>query len=709
MAKSKTANGAAGESLLIELLTEELPPKSLARLSAAFAGAVTDALRDGAFIGAGSVSEKFATPRRLAVLIPNVRSRQLDSVVERKGPSVQAALDASGKPTPALLGFARSCGVDPEKLERRKDEKGENFLYRVKKKGEPLAAHLAGYVEQAVKRLPVAKLMRWSSHDIQFVRPVHGLIMLHGTKVVPGVVLGRKSGNKTRGHRFMSSGAIAIKRATDYAKTLRVQGKVIAGYEERKKLIVHGLDKAATNLGAGTTWRLGKEMDLVDEVNSIVESPSVHVGTFDSSYLDVPRECLIVSMQQHQKYFPLVDAHGKLQARFLFVANMQPRDPSQIVRGNERVLRARLADAKFFYDQDRKTRLAERVPRLAHVVYHNKLGSQLQRVERMQVLAAAIALKLKADPVTAERAAFLAKADLLTDMVGEFPELQGTMGRYYALHDGESTEVANAIEQHYLPRSAGGALPQGAIAISLALADKLDTLVGIFGIGLAPTGEKDPFGLRRAAVGVLRILLEQELALNIDELLELARGRFEDVSLGANVSRELLSFFFDRLRPYLRERDYAADEVDAVLSLAPTRFDQVIPRLDAIRKFRAAPEGQALAAANKRIQNILRQAGNGDPDLITPAIDGTLFREEAEKKLAARLGEVSARVQPLTAAGDFAAALRELSSLRDAVDAFFDKVMVMADDANLRAARLQLLAQIRREFREIADVSKLQG
>ncbi|OGI67097.1 MAG: glycine--tRNA ligase subunit beta, partial [Candidatus Muproteobacteria bacterium RBG_16_60_9] len=567
----------------------------------------------------------------------------------------------------------------------------------------------AGYVEQAVKRLPVAKLMRWSSHDIQFVRPVHGLIMLHGTKVVPGVVLGRKSGNKTRGHRFMSSGAIAIKRATDYAKTLRVQGKVIAGYEERKKLIVHGLDKAATNLGAGTTWRLGKEMDLVDEVNSIVESPSVHVGTFDSSYLDVPRECLIVSMQQHQKYFPLADAHGKLQARFLFVANMQPRDPSQIVRGNERVLRARLADAKFFYNQDRKTRLAERVPRLAHVVYHNKLGSQLQRVERMQVLAAAIALKLKADPVTAERAAFLAKADLLTDMVGEFPELQGTMGRYYALHDGESTEVANAIEQHYLPRSAGGALPQGAIAISLALADKLDTLVGIFGIGLAPTGEKDPFGLRRAAVGVLRILLEQELALNIDELLELARGRFEEVSLGANVSRELLSFFFDRLRPYLRERDYAADEVDAVLSLAPTRFDQVIPRLDAIRKFRAAPEGQALAAANKRIQNILRQAGNGDPDLITPAIDGTLFREEAEKKLAARLGEVSARVQPLTAAGDFAAALRELSSLRDAVDAFFDKVMVMADDANLRTARLQLLAQIRREFREIADISKLQG
>jgi glycyl-tRNA synthetase beta chain len=579
----------------------------------------------------------------------------------------------------------------------------------MKRKGEPLGAHLAGYLEQAVKRLPVAKLMRWSSRDIQFVRPVHGLIMLHGSKVVPGVVLGLKSGSKTRGHRFMSGGQITVKRATDYAKTLRVQGKVIAGYDERQALIVRGLDQAAVKFGAGATWRLGKEMELVDEVTSIVESPSVHVGVFDPSYLEVPRECLIVSMQHHLKHFALADARGKLQPRFLFVANTQPRDPSQIVRGNERVLRARLADAKFFYDQDRRTRLAERVPRLAHVVYHNKLGSQLERVERIQVLAAAIALKLKADPVTAERAAFLCKADLLTDMVGEFPELQGTMGRYYALHDGESPDVAGAIEQHYFPRSAGGELPSGPIALSLALADKLDTLVGIFGVGLAPSGEKDPFGLRRAAVGVLRILLEQALPLDIGELLERARGRFENVALGSNVGRALQEFFFDRLRSYLRDRDYAADEIEAVLTLAPTRFDQVIPRLDAIRRFRAAPEGQALAAANKRIQNILRQATDGDPDKIVPAIDGVWLREDAEKKLAAELREVSARVQPLTAAGDFAAALKALSGLRDTVDAFFDKVMVMADDEKLRMARLQLLAQIRREFREIADVSKLQG
>jgi len=370
VAKSKAVKSVRGESLLVELLTEELPPKSLKRLSSAFASALGDYLRDGGFIGPNDEAEEFATPRRLAALIPNVRARQLDSIVERKGPSVQAALDPSGKPTPALLGFARSCGVEPAKLERRKDEKGEYFLFRMKKKGEPLAAHLAGYVEQAIKRLPVAKLMRWSSRDIQFVRPVHGLVMLHGSKGVPGEVLGLKSSNRTRGHRFMSRGPITIKRATDYAKTLRAQGKVIASYDERQALIVRGLDKAASKLDA--SWRLGKEMDLVDEVTSVVESPSVHVGAFDAAFLDVPRECLIVSMQHHLKHFALANKQGKLLPRFLFVANMQPRDPSQIVHGNERVLRARLADAKFFYDQDRKTRLAERVPRLTHVVYHNK-------------------------------------------------------------------------------------------------------------------------------------------------------------------------------------------------------------------------------------------------------------------------------------------------------------------------------------------------
>lgn len=712
MAKGKSDKARGAEALLVELLTEELPPKSLARLSESFASAILDGLRAQHFLTDRSDAESFATPRRLAVRISAVLARQPDRVIERRGPSLQAALDANGKPTAALAGFARSCGVEPAKLARRRDEKGEFFVYAAKHKGEPLAQHLAAIVDGAVRKLPVAKLMRWGAREVQFVRPVHGLVMLHGAKVVPGEVLGLKSGNKTRGHRFQSKGPIAIRRAQDYEKTLRAQGSVVAAFEERRELIVRALDKAAAKAGTGATWRLGRELELVDEVTSIVESPSVHAGAFDPAFLEVPRECLIVSMQQHQKYFPLADGHGRLLPRFLFVANTQPRDPREIVRGNERVLRARLSDAKFFYDQDRKTRLAQRVPRLAHVVYHNKLGSQLERVQRLQALAAAIAGRLGADPAAAQRAAYLSKADLLTDMVGEFPELQGIMGRYYALHDGEPPEVAEAIEQHYYPRAAGAELPRGPIAVAVALADKLDTLVGIYGIGLAPTGEKDPFGLRRAAVGVLRILIEtggRGLPLDLAELLQQARRGFADVALAADVVEALRGFCYDRLRPYLRERGYAADEIEAVVALRPTRLDQLIPRLEALKQFRAAPEGQALAAANKRIQNILRQAGNGDPDSIAPALDGALFREDAEKALARELRDVAARVAPLTAAGDYGGALKELSRLRGAVDAFFDKVMVMVDDTALRNARLQLLAQIRREFREIADVSKLQG
>ena len=709
MPKSKSARAPAAEALLVELLTEELPPKSLAKLSLAFADALADHLRDAGFIGGSDEPRAFATPRRLAVLVPNVRAQQPDRVSERKGPSVQAALDAQGKPTKALIGFARACGVGPERLERRTDEKGEYFVYRAQQKGAPLAARLAGFLEEAIKRLPVARLMRWGAGEAQFVRPVHGLVMLHGSRVVPGEVLGLTSGNRTCGHRFMSKGPLVIKRARDYEKTLHTRGNVIASFEERRDVIVRALDKAAVKTGNGFTWRLGREMDLIDEVTSIVESPGVHAGSFDAAFLEVPRECLIVTMQQHQKYFPLADGSGRLQPRFLFVANTQPRDAREIVHGNERVLRARLADAKFFYDQDRRTPLAERVPRLAGVVYQQKLGTQLERVERLKKLAGDIARMLPADPAAAERAAHLCKADLLTDMVGEFPELQGVMGRYYALHDGEPPEIADAVAQHYMPRAAGGELPQGPVAMCVALADKLETLTGIFGIGQGPTGEKDPFGLRRAAIGVLRLLIEKALPLDIDELLEGARARFTHLPAGANVGRELQDFLFDRLRSYLRERGYAADEIEAVLALRPTRLDQVLPRLDAVRTFRAAPEGLALAAANKRIQNILRQAGDGDPDKITPAIDGALFQEEAEKELARRLAEVATRVRPLTAAGDFAGALKELSGLRSAVDTFFDRVLVMADDPNLRMARLQLLATIRREFREIADISRLQG
>jgi len=703
--KKKSVPMTRGESLLIELLTEELPPKSLKRLSEAFAQAVYDGLKEKYFLSERSQAQAFATPRRLAVRVTDVVAKQPDRVVERKGPAVAAGFDAAGQPTRALAGFARSCGAEIKQLQRRSDERGEYFVYQAKVRGEPLARHLSGIVDAALKQLPVAKLMRWGAGEAQFVRPVHGLTMLHGSSNVAGVVLGVKSANKTRGHRFLSKGPVTLKRADDYAKTLERQGKVIASFERRRELIVRALDKTAAKLNGRPSWRVGNDAELIDEVTSIVEAPRVYAGAFDQAFLAVPRECLIISMQQHQKYFPLADAAGRLQPRFLFVANMSPPNAVPIIHGNERVLRARLADAKFFYDQDRRTKLAERVPRLANVVYHNKLGSQLERVQRMQKVSAYIAAQLQGDVAQAERAAYLCKADLLTDMVGEFPELQGIMGRYYAEHDGEPRAVADAIEQHYFPRSAAGELPAGPIALALALADKLDALVGMFGIGLTPSGDKDPFGLRRAAIGLLRMLIERKLALDVKELIERARAAVTQAPLAPNVVQQVQDFLFDRLRAYLKDKDYAADEIEAVLALKPTRLDQIPARLDALKKFRALPEGMALAAANKRIHNILRQAGKE----ITPALDGALLKEDAEKELAARLSEIVGRVGPLVTSGDYSDALKELSALHAPVDAFFERVLVMADDANLRMARLQLLARIHHEFRQIADISRLQG
>jgi glycyl-tRNA synthetase beta chain len=693
------------DSLLVEILTEELPPKALARLMEAFSHALFEGLKDKHFLPPEAEFTPFATPRRLAVLISSVLARQADRVVERKGPAFASALDASGQPTPALLGFAKSCGVDVSKLERQAGEKGDYFVYRAKQKGEPLKNHLAAIVEAALKKLPVPKTMRWGAGEAQFVRPVHGVILLHGKKVVPGTVLGLKSGNKTRGHRFLSTGALTIRNAQDYDKVLKQQGKVIASFETRRETIASALDSAAHKAGKGVHWDLGKSADLVDEVTSIVEHPVVLAGSFDKAFLAVPKECLIISMQQHQKYFPLADARGELLSNFLFVSNMQASNPKDIIHGNERVLRARLSDARFFFDQDRKTRLEERVPRLANVVYHNKLGSQLQRVQRLQKLAGQIAGLLQADVSLAERAAMLAKADLLTDMVGEFPELQGIMGRYYARHDGEASAVAAAIEQHYFPRTAGGALPEEAVAICVALADKLDTLTGIFGIGLAPSGDKDPFGLRRAALGVVRILTEKSLGLDVLELLTLARGHFPAGVVADSVAQDLHGFMLERLKPYLRDKLFEADEIDAIVSLNPTRFDQVLPRLKALQAFRALPQAEALAAANKRIRNILKQAGGAPPATVDPA----LLREPAEQQLAKEVDALRAKVQPLFGAGDYAAALKALASLRPAVDGFFDKVMVMAEDMALRHNRLALLANLSNLFLGAADISKLQG
>ncbi len=715
MSKNKTIKTSMRNSLLVELLTEELPPKSLKRLADFFARDVFDVLKVKGFLLEESEFSSFATPRRIAVRISNVLSKQCDKQTERKGPSVQAALDDSGRPTQALIGFARSCGVAIDKLERHivdKDkfgkslsDKSEHFVYRFQQKGESLSKHLADIVQAALSRLPVSKSMRWGSGDAQFVRPVHGIVMLHGKKVVPGMVLSIKSGNKTYGHRFLSKGVLSIPQAKDYEKILKQKGKVLASFDVRRETILSGLEVGAKKLASETQWNLGKSQELIDEVTSLVEYPAVLTGSFDPNFLGVPKECLIISMQQHQKYFPLSDKNGKLLPHFLFVSNMPVAKPDEIIHGNERVLRARLSDAKFFYDQDRKTRLADRLPRLANVVYHNKLGSQLERVRRLEKLSGKIAQLLKTDMALAERAAQLSKADLLTEMVGEFPELQGIMGRYYARHDHESSEVAEAVEQHYFPRTAGGDLPKHPIAVCVALADKLDTLVGIYGIGLVPTGEKDPFGLRRAALGVARIAVEKSLPLDVVDLLSRTRSQFPNGVITDSAVQDLHAFILERLKSYLKEKGFEPDEIDAVVSLNPTRLDQVLPRMKALKEFRALPQAQALAAANKRIRNILRQAGGTS----AATLNASLLTEAAERKLSEEVRVLEGQVAPLFKSGNYTEALKRLAGLRPAVDEFFDKVMVMAEDVNVRNNRLALLDRLSNLFLNVADISRLQS
>src|SRR4051812_39083418 len=538
-------------TLLVELLTEELPPKSLRALSEAFAEHVLQSLAK-AQLAVGSDLAVFATPRRLAFSIGSVAASAAGREAEVTGPSAKA-------PAAAIEGFARKHGVSPSQLEKRTTPKGEVVVARVQIKGAVLDEMLAPAVEEALKALPIPKVMRWGAGEAQFVRPVHGLVMLHGERVVPGNVLGLTSGRRTAGHRFLGRKAIDIKQADGYAQQLAADGKVIAGFAERRAQIEGQLKDAAVREAAS----LGGYADLLDEVTALVEYPRVYAGGFDAGFLEVPQECLILTMRQNQKYFPLFDEQGRLRPRFLIVSNMETKDPKHIIAGNERVVRPRLEDARFFYNQDRKARLETRVPALAKVVYHGKLGSQLERVQRVQILAGEIARRLKADAVLAERAAWLAKADLLTGMVGEFPELQGVMGRYYALHDGEPREVADAIEQHYRPRFAGDELPETPIAAAVALADKLDALAGLFSIGQAPTGERDPFGLRRAALGVIRILVEGKLPL---PLFDLVSAAFAAGKPGTrNASTDLEMFIFDRARGYFKDRGYSTNEVEAVL------------------------------------------------------------------------------------------------------------------------------------------------
>jgi glycyl-tRNA synthetase beta chain len=682
-------------SLLVELLTEELPPKALRALGYAFAETLVTDLREDGFAPPDGAFTVYASPRRLGVLVRDVEPKAPDRAVLVKGPSVKAGLSADGTPSQALIGFAKKRGIPIERLEREHDGKQEIFVHRDLALGGSLEATLFVKVEAALKSLPIPKTMRWGALDEEFVRPARGLVMIYGNRVVPGNVLGLESGRRTRGHRFLGKGELSLARADDYERVLEHDGRVIANFELRGRAIRERLEAAA----GGAT--IAADDALFDEVTALVEWPAVYEGHFEKAFLEVPQECLMLTMRQNQKYFPLVDGQGRLLSRFLLVSNMQVPHPHHIVHGNERVLRARLADAKFFYDQDRRRPLAARVEGLAAVVYHNKLGSQLARVERIERLAGLIARKLGADEARATRAARLAKADLLTGMVGEFPELQGVMGQHYARHDGEPEEVARAIEAHYRPRFAGDALPEDRIGDSVALADKLDALAGIWSVGGAPTGDKDPFALRRAALGLSRILVEHRLPLDVRELLQDAVAGLATGGTGT-LTAELHAFVLDRLRSYLREQDYAPDEIESVLAETPGRLDLVLSRIEAVRGFRALPEAESLAAANKRVRNILRKAEfeAGEPD-------AKRCTETAEKELVAALAEVTGEVRSRAAAGDYTGSLRALAKVRGQVDRFFDQVLVNAEDPATRTNRLRLLAKLEGALNQVADISKL--
>jgi glycyl-tRNA synthetase beta chain len=701
------------ENLLLELFVEELPPKALKKLGDAFAGVLFDQLQGLGLAAAGSVLTAYASPRRLAAHITGVAAQAADKAVSQKLMPVSVGLDASGNATPALLKRLSALGADASavpQLKRAMDGKAETLFYDSMVKGATLAEGLQKALLEAIAKLPIPKVMSyqlerdcelpgWSS--VSFVRPAHGLVALHGSTVVPLQALGLTSGNSTQGHRFEAAvSPVVIQHADQYAETLQKDGAVIASFAERRAEIVRQLAAAAAKIGGGVNPI--EDEALLDEVTALVERPKVLVCSFEKEFLAVPQECLILTMKANQKYFPLLDAAGKLTHQFLVVSNINPADASAVIGGNERVVRPRLADAKFFFDQDRKKTLASRVAGLDKVVYHNKLGSQGERVTRVRATAKAIGQQLGGAELAAQadQAAQLAKTDLVTDMVGEFPELQGIMGRYYALNDGLAPEVADAIEDHYKPRFAGDELPRSQVGLAVALADKLETLVGMFGIGNLPTGDKDPFALRRHALGVVRMLADKALPLNLDALVQDASRVFGDKITDA--SPALLDFIYERLAGSLREQGYSAQEVDAVLALRPQQLGDVSRRLAAVRAFAALPEAPALAAANKRIANILKKAPEVDAH-----VSALLLKEPAEMALHSAMSLVLPEAHKQFEAGDYTASLQTLAALRAPVDAFFDGVMVNAEEIDLRLNRQGLLKTLHVAMNRVADLSKL--
>jgi glycyl-tRNA synthetase beta chain len=694
-------------NLLVELFVEELPPKALKKLGESFAATLASSLTSRGLAGDPAAVTAYASPRRLAVHLTNVAARAADKQVQQKLMPVTVALDANGQPTPALLKKLAALGADVSvvpTLKRQPDGKTEALFLDSVVPGATLAEGLQAALEAALAALPIPKVMSYQLADgwtsVNFVRPAHKLVALHGADVVPIGVLGLSAGRETQGHRFEASNPIvAIRDADSYAQQLESEGAVIAGFAARRAEIETQLKAAAAREGLQPI----EDDALLDEVTALVERPNVLSCQFEPEFLDVPQECLILTMKANQKYFPLLDAAGKLTHKFLVVSNIRPADPSAVIGGNERVVRPRLADAKFFFDQDRKKSLMDRIPGLSKVVYHNKLGTQGERVERVAQLARAIGEKLGGVQLgndlanKADRAAVLAKADLLTDMVGEFPELQGIMGRYYALHDGEPVEVADAIEDHYKPRFAGDELPRGNVGLCVALADKLQTLADMFGIGQLPTGDKDPFALRRHALGMLRMLIERDLPLDLGWLFAVAK------LTDAKVVGQLSEFIYERLAGSLREQGYSALEVDAVVGLRPQRLGDIPKRLAAVRAFAALPEAASLAAANKRVGNILKKAEAA----VTARVDPALLKEAAEVALSKALDTVKPQADAAFERGDYTASLQALAALKAPVDSFFDAVMVNAEDAQLRANRLGLLATLHQAMNRVADLSRL--
>ncbi len=703
----------SAQNLLVELFVEELPPKALKKLGDAFAQVLGQKLVAQGLAPQDAVVTPFASPRRLAALITGVLAKAADRAVSQKLMPVAVGLDASGQPTPALLKRLGALGADASAvagLRRAPDGKAEALFFDSVAPGVDLAAGLQAALDEALAQLPIPKVMTyqlesgcelpgWTS--VQFVRPAHGLVALHGSKVVPVKALGLQAGNSTHGHRFEARiDPVVLPSAEAYADTLAADGAVIASFAARRAEIVRQLAEAAACVGGGC--RPIEDDALLDEVTALVERPNVLVCEFERQFLEVPQECLILTMKANQKYFPLLDAQGRLTHRFLVVSNIRPDDASAVIGGNERVVRPRLADAKFFFDQDRKKTLQSRVEGLGKVVYHNKLGTQGERMERVRAIARGIGQQLGGDILAkqADTAAQLAKTDLLTDMVGEFPELQGIMGGYYARHDGLTEDIAFAIEDHYRPRFAGDELPRNPVGLVVALADKLETLVGMFGIGNLPTGDKDPFALRRHALGVIRMLTERDLLLDPVALVRAAVPAFG--SLITDPTEALVEFLFDRLAGSLREQGYSAQEVDAVLALRPSRLGDVARRLQAVRAFAALPEAAALAAANKRIGNILKKS-----DGVGASVNAALLAEQAEQALAAAIAATVPNADARFEQGDYTASLQALAALRAPVDAFFDGVMVNADDPALKANRLALLQQLHTAMNRVADLARL--